>query len=172
MTLFQVMALSQVRNSKKFAWWGAIGSAIAYGQKETDASKRMSTFFGHSLHTTTLLDKLSGLMNSEYLYGTAFPLIHAQSVTYSVAGIDGTLQEHKAYISIAVFDNSQMNFPFKFQRGLKTSNYVRVISRLYIDVWEGAWKKEQQPVDKVAITYCNQPIPSPFFMPPYEHEGT
>jgi hypothetical protein len=29
MTLFQVMALSRVRSSKNFAWWGAIGSALA-----------------------------------------------------------------------------------------------------------------------------------------------
>jgi hypothetical protein len=50
MTLFQVMALSRVRNSKNFAWWGAVGSAIGHGQKETDASKRMSTFFGLSPH--------------------------------------------------------------------------------------------------------------------------
>jgi hypothetical protein len=63
-------------------------------------------------------------MNAEYLYGTAFPLIRAQSIRYSEADIDGTLQEHKAYVSIAVFDNSQMNFPYKYQQGMKTSNYV------------------------------------------------
>ena len=67
MTLFQVMALSRVRNSKTFAWWGAIGSAIGYGQKETDASKIMTTFFGLSLHTTTLLDKISGFMDGTQL---------------------------------------------------------------------------------------------------------
>ena len=98
MTLFQVMALSRVWNSKNFAWWGAIGSAIAYGQKETDASKRMRTFFGHLLHTATLLDKISGFMSADYLYGTAFPLIHAQSVSYSEADLDGTLQERVAYV--------------------------------------------------------------------------
>jgi hypothetical protein len=75
MTLFQVMALLSVRNSKNFAWWGAVGSAIGYGQKETDASKRMSTFFGLSLHATTLLDKISGFMDADYLHGTAFPAV-------------------------------------------------------------------------------------------------
>jgi hypothetical protein len=40
---------------------------------------------------------------------------------------------------------------------------------LYIDVWQGAWQKKKQPVEQVAITYCDQAIPSPFFMPPYEH---
>jgi hypothetical protein len=100
MTLFQVMALSRVRNSKNFAWWGAIGSAIAYGQKETDASKRMTTFFGHSLHTTILLDKISGFMDADYLYGTAFPLIREQSVTYTKAAIDGNVQKCKANLSI------------------------------------------------------------------------
>jgi hypothetical protein len=40
MTLFQVMALSRVQNPKNFTWWVAIGSAIAYGQKETDALKQ------------------------------------------------------------------------------------------------------------------------------------
>jgi hypothetical protein len=169
MTLFQVMALSRVRNPKNFSWWGVIGSAIAYGQKETDASKRMTNFFGHSLHTTTLLEKLAGFMKAEYLYETAFPLIRAQSVTYSEVGENDLLEEKTAFVSLSVFDNSQMNFPFKFQRGNKTSNYVRVTSRLYIDVWQGAWQKKKQPVDRVAITYCDQAIPSPFFMPPYEH---
>ena len=116
MTLFQVMALSRVRNSKTFAWWGAIGSAIGYGQKETDASKRMTTFFGLSLHTTTLLDKISGFMDADYLYRTAFPLIREQSVTYTKATINGDVQKCKAYLSLAVFDNSQMNFKFKHQK--------------------------------------------------------
>jgi hypothetical protein len=47
MTLFQVMALSRAWNPKNFAWWVAIGSAIAYGQKETDTSKQMTNLFGH-----------------------------------------------------------------------------------------------------------------------------
>ncbi len=99
MTLFQAMALSRVCNPKNFAWWGAIGSAIAYGQKETDTSKRMTNFFGHSLHTATLLDKVSGFMKAEYLYKTAFPLICAQSVTYSEPGADNTLQECMAFVT-------------------------------------------------------------------------
>jgi hypothetical protein len=158
MTLFQVMALSRVRNSKTFAWWGAIGSAIGYGQKETDASKRMS------LHTTTLLDKILGFMDADYLYQTAFPLIREQSVTYTKATVDGDVQKCKAYLSLAVFDNSQMNFKFKHQKEGKSSNYVRTTSRLYIDVWQGRWENETQPVDKVAMTCCNQSIPSMFFM--------
>jgi hypothetical protein len=40
---------------------------------------------------------------------------------------------------------------------------------LYIDVWQGAWQKKKQPIENVPITYCDQSIPSPFFMPPYEH---
>jgi hypothetical protein len=48
---------------KKLCLVGAsIGIAIAYGQKETDAWKWMTNFFGCLLHTTTLLDKLSVFM--------------------------------------------------------------------------------------------------------------
>jgi hypothetical protein len=168
MVLFQVMSLSRVRNPKHFAWWGAIRSAIAYGQKETDALKWMTNFFGHLLHTAMLLDKLSSFMKAEYLYATAFPLIHAQSVTYSEGSTeDDTLQERMAFISVSVFDNLQMNFIF--ERGSKTSNYVCVTSCLYIDIWQGGCQKKKQPVEQVPIMYCNQVIPLPFFMPPYEH---
>jgi hypothetical protein len=48
MAFFQVMALLRVWNpkiQKNFAWWGAIGSAIAYGRKETDTSKWMTNLF-------------------------------------------------------------------------------------------------------------------------------
>jgi hypothetical protein len=113
----------------------------------------MTNFFGHSLHTTTLLDKLSGFMKANYIYNTAFPLIRAQSVTYSEGtSTDDNLQERNAFVSLSVFDNSQMNFPFKFQRGSKTSDYVCVTSRLHIDVWQGAWQKNKQPVEQVAMT--------------------
>jgi hypothetical protein len=112
-------------------------------------------------------------MKAANLYATAFPLICVQSVTYSKGSTeDDTLQEWMTFISVSVsvFDNSQMNFPFKFQHGSKTSNYVCVTSRLYIDVWQGGWqKKKKQPVQQVSITYCNQAIPSPFFMLPYKH---
>jgi hypothetical protein len=126
----------------------------------------MTNFFGHSLHTTTLLDKLSGFMKADYIYETAFPLIRSQSVTYSEGDTEDTLEEKKAFVSLSVFDNSQINFPFKFQRGWKTSNYVRITSRLYINVWQGAWQKKKQPIETVLITYCDQSIPSPVSMPP------
>ncbi len=109
-------------------------------------------------------------MDADYLYRTAFPLIREQSVTYTKATIDGDVQKCKAYLSLAVFDNSQMNFKFKHQKEGKSSNYVRTTSRLYIDVWQGRWENKIQPVDKVPMTYCNQSIPSMFFMPPHELE--
>jgi hypothetical protein len=89
-----------VRNPKNFAWQGA----IAYSQKETDTSKWMTNFFDHSLHST-LLDKLSGFMKAESLYATAFPLICTQSVTYSGANTDNTLQAraHDLCISLRVW---------------------------------------------------------------------
>jgi hypothetical protein len=71
-------------------------------------------------------------MKVEYLYATTFPLIHAQSVTDSEADTDNTLQEHMAFVSVSVFDNSQMNFPFKC-RAVKSS-VLRVAARLACDV--------------------------------------
>jgi hypothetical protein len=78
------------------------------------------------------------------------------------------VQKCKACLSIAVFDNSQMNFRFKHQKEGKSSNYARTTSRSHIDVWQGRWENEIQPKDKVAMTCCNQSIPSMFFMLPYK----
>jgi hypothetical protein len=61
----------------------SIGSTVARGQKETDASERMTNVFGRSLCVTTLLDELSGFMKAERGHGAAFPLVHAHSVTRS-----------------------------------------------------------------------------------------
>jgi hypothetical protein len=122
----------------------------------------MKNFFGHLLHTSTMLDKLSGFMRAEYLYATAFPLILAQSVTYSEAGMDDTLQERTTFISVSVFYNSQMNFPFKFQRGSKTSNYVQVTSCLHIDVWQGAWQKKNNLLIGYQLRTGIKPFGCPF----------
>jgi hypothetical protein len=117
-----------------------------------------------------MLEKLAGFKKADYLYATPFSLICVQFVTYSEADTDDNLQERTAFISpVSVFDNLQMNFPFKFQRGSKTSNDLWVTSCLYINVWQGTWQKKKQLFDRVPIMYCDQAIPSPFFMPPFEH---
>jgi hypothetical protein len=51
----------------------------------------MTIFFGLSLHTTTLLDKTSGVMDADHLHRTAFPSTREQSATCTKATVDGDM---------------------------------------------------------------------------------
>ena len=70
---------------------------------------------------------------------------------------------------MAVFDNTQQNLWFTFQWGGNSSRFVKVTARLYMSLWQGARQHAPAPTSKVQITYCQQAIPSPYRMPPYEH---
>ena len=67
--MVQAMAISRVLNSKHFAWWGAIGSAIMYGQKETNASKWMTNLWSFTVcYYYIPTQTLCGLMKVEHLH--------------------------------------------------------------------------------------------------------
>ena len=69
---------------------------------------------------------------------------------------------------MAVYDNSQQNKPFTFQRGGTSSNFVKCTAHLFMKLWQGTWVETPLPVNRVAITYHRQAIPSPIRMPCYE----
>jgi hypothetical protein len=60
-TLYEIMALSRVRNPHNFVYWACIAAAVMYGQSNLDVSRRIPTFFGFSTSRTTLASRTAAM---------------------------------------------------------------------------------------------------------------
>jgi hypothetical protein len=76
--------------------------------------------------------------------------------------------DHVHEVCSVCYDNSQKNMQFKFQRDEKTSNFVKVIARMFLKIWQGLWQNTSPPNWHMPISYKDKIIPSPIGMPPFE----
>jgi hypothetical protein len=74
---------------------------------------------------------------------------------------DGGNVDHEMHVFIAAcYDNSQKNTKFKFQQDGKTSNFVKVMARMFVKVWQGTWHLVPLADGDVTIMYVHQSVPS------------
>jgi hypothetical protein len=84
------------------------------------------------------------------------------------------------YFGISVWDNSQLVTPLKFQRGGCSSVLSKVTSRIFVKPYvpsygstlpASLWTNNPTLPESVAITYLDQPIPSPVGMASFETQA-
>jgi hypothetical protein len=165
-TFYQIVALTRMRNGQHFSYWASIGTAAAYANSSSETSSRIPSFFGLISSWTTLSRNWKAFSSTKVLYKS----IHSSLLKCTVRYQDATMfTPADVFFFIAVFDNLQKNVPFKFQRFGATSHFVKVTSRMFLWAWQqGAWRDAVMPIEKVALTYVDQAIPSPFGMPAFE----
>jgi hypothetical protein len=163
-TFYQIVALTRMRNGKHFSYWASIGTAAAYATS-SETSAQIPSFFGLIASRTTLSRNWRQFSMTDVLYKTISTTLKGCIIRYQDTSMD-TL--HEVYFFIAVFNNSQKNVPFKFQRFGATSHFVKVASRMFLLAWQGPWRDCIVPVGKVSLTYIDQKIPPPFGTPAFE----
>ena len=158
MTLFQLMSLARVRNKKHFKLWSSIGVTIEYDCSPQYATQRIPVFFGYFCTTDTLLKSTLPLCNPDEYYRRVDQ------------AMEGNTAPTQFQVCIGVFDNSQKNQCFKFQRGGSSGHNGHLTSCAYLAPWQGAsWKDVPIPTAVVIpITYIDQAVPSVAGMPGYK----
>jgi hypothetical protein len=143
--------MMRIRNDNNFVWLSICNAASHYGC----GRNHIGQHFGMSCSPSTLLRKLSELFT--------FDEIMMKSRE--------TLEKFKDFL-IAVFDNSQVNLPIKFQSNGKSSNMAEATTRAFIEPTKPLYIDEvPNQLLPVEMTYYKQKIPSPYGMPKYEQYG-
>jgi hypothetical protein len=135
-----------------------------YGQSNIDVSRRIPTFFGFSTSLTTLATRTAAMSQLLPYYVKVKEALSTQLIRWR----DDSGCYHESYVFMACYDNLQKNTKFKFQRDGKTSNFVKVTARMFVQMWQGLWQQTLLPNSRVSIEYVGQIIPSPVGMPPFE----
>jgi hypothetical protein len=149
MTLYEIMALSRVRNPHNFVYWACIAAAVMYGQSNIDVSRRIPTFFGFSTSLTTLASRTAEMLKLEPYYAKVKLALQTQLIRWR----DNFDVDHESFVYFACYDNLQKNTKFKFQRDGKTSNFVKVTAQMFVQLWQGAWQQTPLANCHVAIQY-------------------
>ena len=147
MTFYQLVTLSRVRNNQNFVAWSLIAAAVAYGLADKEACWRIPIFFGHACAYKTLFEKTRSLRNLTWFYDRVRSTLATQRFAY----LDRHGSTHEPNVMMAVFDNSQQNQSFTFQRGGASSNFVKCTARLFMKLWQGTWVETPLPVDRVHL---------------------
>jgi len=167
MTLFQLLSLARTRHDHNFLLWSCIGAAVAYGCSARAVTQRMGIYFGHACTDETLLKATLPICSSDlYFAGVDCAMDKVGKIEVL---FEGDSHASNFLVCIGMFDNSQRNQKFKFQRGASSGKFVRLTSRAYLQPWQGSWKSLPFPRSlEVDITYIDQAIPSPAGMLAYE----
>jgi hypothetical protein len=162
MVLYQFIAMNRIRNSKTFTWWALCNAAARYGSHDVQARSNLAVHYGISITQCTLQRKLAPFND----YGI---LMKACETKLASSG----------HFGIAVWDNSQLVTPLKFQRGGRSSVSSKVTSRIFVKPYDPSYgtttpaclltEHPGLPVP-VVITYLDQPVPSPVGMVCFEQE--
>ena len=163
----QLFATARVRNSTLFTWLSFIGAALSYGRNSRAVAMRPSIFFGHSGSTRSFFRKIEAFSEPKWYQQQVHKSLSSE--LFNIHFTDGTQIE--CIVHFLVFDNTQRNFRLKFQRGGRTSIFIKLTSRAFLKVWVGSWGTIAIPIPKYissTITYVDQAVVSPMGMPPYE----
>jgi hypothetical protein len=128
-TFYQIVALARMQSGQIFSYWASIGTAAAYATSSSETSSRIPSFFGLIASRTTLSRNLKQFSNTAVLYYNIGLTLLKCVIKYQ----DATMfTPTEVFLFIAVFDNSQKNMPFKFQRFRATYYFVKVTSRMFV----------------------------------------
>ena len=117
--LFLLVSLCRVRNNQHFSCLGAITSASSYGVGDTDNVRRSLKFFGTSISRTSLSTKMNKLSHLPTFYKNLRNSLSTQWFQWN----DTNCISHKKWVYFLIYDNSQKNSPYKFQRIGSTSRF-------------------------------------------------
>jgi hypothetical protein len=160
MSMFLFFSLARVRNSRLFSMWAVVSASVSYGAVQRASARYASVFFGHSCSRSTM-----HLLTQPFREQTQFRERVKASLDRQVVNINKDQGLFSVVVLILIFDNAQKNYSYKFQRGGKTSKFIKVTARCFIEVWQGPWKHFVFKGDPhVPVTYVNQSIPSPIGM--------
>jgi hypothetical protein len=169
---FQLLGLCRMRNNHRFVWWGIINSAIYYQSSSRALVSSISNFFGLTCTFNTLIRHTQAYCEPSAFRKRVVDALGSQVVTLSFSGDDGTAFYNTTFsVTILVFDNTQKNYRFKWQRGGNSSFFLKLTSSMFWKLWHGSWVNTPLPPTSqlcVPLTYVDQAIPSPIGMPNYE----
>ena len=147
--LYLFIQQCRVRNSHYFSWFAVVNAAASYGANRL----HIPVHFGFSVSFTSLCRKLNSLFTFQQVM---------QRTTES-------LNEYSNF-AIAVFDNSQLNLPLKFQRYASCGNMSLATTRLFIRPTIPDYLDDiVEDINCITIEYLDQAIPSPYGMPKFEN---
>ena len=147
--LYLFIQQCRVRNSHYFSWFAVVNAAASYGANRL----HIPVHFGFSVSFTSLCRKLNSLFTFQQVM---------QRTTES-------LNEYSNF-AIAVFDNSQLNLPLKFQRYASCGNMSLATTRLFIRPTIPDYLNDiVEDINCITIEYLDQAIPSPYGMPKFEN---
>ena len=166
--MFQMFAMMRLRNNKLLVPWGIIGAASSHGYNSTKIAQHVSTMFGFSTHYQTLV---------RFVQKYIEPLSFERSIKTSLFSQrfemnninDGNVIK-KFTINMAIFDNSQKNFPHKNSFGGRSSTFIKLTSLIFIQLWIPMSVSDYYyPSDQcIPMTYISQKIISSPYMPMFD----
>ena len=169
---FELMALARLRNRQRFIWWSVINTAIYYQADAQSLVSNVTKLFGITCTFCTLMEKTLPMTEEASFRLRVLEALNDEVVDVSfapAAGVDDPTPVRQRFkFVIMVFDNTQKNYPLKWQRGGRTSYFLKLTSRMFWKVTQGPWKTLVVPQQHVPLTYVEQVIPSAFGMPPWE----
>jgi hypothetical protein len=141
--------LMRIRNNHNFSWWALCNTASTYHQ----SGQSLTVYFGLSLSRTTMRRKLQALC----------PYADVMDKTNKMLRSSGPF-------AIAIFDNSQIIRPLKYQRDGHSSSTTITTSRCFVrPVIPDNLSSLIFVQEKCTLTFVNQCIPSPPGMLCYEN---
>ena len=154
MVFYELMLLARVRNKNNFLWCSICGAAVGYGLPDSQASRRDSVFFGHSSTQRCFMENTKKFSELKTFWKNAKSAIKCE------------------LLHVGTFDNTQQSTTSKYQRGGKSSSFVKVTARMFLQVWnDGPSKSLIFNAGTVEIKHLDQATPSPAGMPPCELAG-
>jgi len=113
MTFYQIVSLSRIRFNQNFIHFGMLGAAMSYGISDKESSRRIPIFFGHACSYRTFFERTKEYRNLNWFYDQTRKSLAKERFSYLIEG--GVSKS--AMVTMAVFDNTQQNLRFTFQRG-------------------------------------------------------
>ena len=171
MAFFELMALARLRNRQRFIWWSVINTAIYYQADAQSLVSNVTKLFGITCTFGTLMDKTLPMTEEASFRLRVLEALNNEvvEVCFAPAELDNpTPVPQRFKFVIMVFDNTQKNYPLKWQRGGRTSYFLKLTSRMFWKLNQGFWKTQFVPQQHVPLSYVEQVIPSAFGMPPWE----
>ncbi|KAI2493282.1 hypothetical protein MHU86_21241 [Fragilaria crotonensis] len=171
MAFFELMALARLRNRQRFIWWSVINTAIFYQADAQSLVSNVTKLFGLTCTFGTLMDKTLPMTEEASFRLRVLEALNDEvvEVCFAPAELDNrTPVPQRFKFVIMVFDNTQKNYPLKWQRGGHTSYFLKLTSRMFWKLNQGFWKTQVVPQQHVPLSYVEQVIPSAFGMPPWE----
>ena len=155
---FELMALSRLRNRQRFIWWSVINAAISYQAAAQSLVSNVTKLFGITCTFGTLMEKTLPMTEEASFRQRVLKDLNDEvvDVCFSPGTLDNPPVPQRFRFSIMVFDNTQKNYPLKWQRGGHTSHFLKLTSRMFWKVNQGLWKTHIVPQQHVLLTYVDQ----------------